>query len=257
MNEKNACDIVAENLIRSNSRPAFLVVHGSRLYNTGNDESDYDVLGAFSYPITKFLSMYQPPEKSLTTTGKDLDHHVEFHVHEIGKLALLASNSNPTALEIIFSPDHMMMLYDVTGKELKELRRLSKPFITTILYNPYISIYKKYGEEFSKENVNVKKIVNIFRSMLVGMNIIETGTHEFDVRLLSKKYGVEDACSSLLLAKNDGDVIDTRRVHDVIIELRDRFMVIVNQSTLPPLATREAKNRLNEFVISWRLHHDY
>jgi predicted nucleotidyltransferase len=248
-------DTVHRAMTVGNKLILFLTVGGSRVYDTAIDDSDHDLLGAFSLPLDRFIGIDTPSPKALTLTGsieRMDDYKAEYHLHEIGKFCSLVARCNPSALESVFCP--VIKGYTFNVDDIKKLKNLSKPFITTLLNAPYKGIFKKFSGEFAKgKEFNVKKILNVYRSLIIGMHVIENGFFEFSVPKLSIKYGFEETFEMLMTGKREGNSsIDLPFLKKKLGYMYDMLNEVTGSSPLPPLPRKEDKARLNEFVVSFR-----
>jgi len=85
----------------ANDRCIFKYVSGSRAYGTENPESDYDVRGIYTNPISELLFIYSAEGNLGSQTVKSLEENSE--LHEIRKFLKLASECNPNIIEFLYA----------------------------------------------------------------------------------------------------------------------------------------------------------
>lgn len=119
-----------------NDRTIYLILSGSRAYGFSSPTSDYDYRGIAIPPIDSYLGIFDKFEQCVDSDkGKhvykhfpkgllvdsDLEHP-DMQIMEISKFANLATQSNPSILEILFSPENCFVRKDPIMDRLLNIR---------------------------------------------------------------------------------------------------------------------------------------
>ncbi len=147
---------------------------GSRAYGLDTEHSDTDIKGIYILPTEKVLSMNFNRDK---TTIQQTDPDVVYH--EIEKFMKLASECNPTVLELLFMAEYQVLT--PIGKLLVDNRHIFLSQIARKKYGGYaLSQAKslatnggKYGN--GRGNRYEKHTRHCFRLLYQGRELLETG----------------------------------------------------------------------------------
>lgn len=123
-------------------------VVGSTAYGLNHAKSDKDFLGVEVYPTSDFLGMY--PRRSDSDVGKDADGN-DRTVHEVGKYMGLAAKANPTASELLWLDEYVILTED--GQRLLDLR---KDFLSQRLADAYLGFAKSNASHFDRQSEEKK-----------------------------------------------------------------------------------------------------
>lgn len=82
--------------------PILVVIAGSHSYGLAHDSSDIDIRGVFVAPTRSVLGLERPKDAYTGAEGADTT------LHELGKFAHLALAGNPSALEVLANPMHLV-----------------------------------------------------------------------------------------------------------------------------------------------------
>lgn len=149
-------------------------VTGSRAYGLDTESSDTDIKG-----------IYLMPTKAVLSLGFNVSHNTKDHVdpdwvyHEAQKFIMLAMDSNPTILELLFLEDYTVL--NEWGKLLVDNRNLFLSQLARKKYGGYaLSQAKslatnngKYGN--GRANRYEKHTRHCFRLLYQGRELLETG----------------------------------------------------------------------------------
>lgn len=105
----------------------FEAVTGSQAYGTATPQSDTDIRGVFSYPLSESLSL-----RSLPAEVADDKQDVKFY--ELRKFLSLAMDCNPNIMEMLFLPEDCIRFTTPAWKLIHDNRRL---FISKKAFHTY------------------------------------------------------------------------------------------------------------------------
>jgi predicted nucleotidyltransferase len=173
--------------IQNISDPVFITISGAHLYGFPSPDSDFDLRGAHLADIEKVLSLFPPRatlEPKLWVNGLE----VEIVSHEIEKYLRLLMKPNGYVLEQIYSP--LVVLSTLAHEELKELARGT---VCSGLYQHYrgflFSLQKLIAKEETKK---VKRILYLYRVLMTGIHVLETGVLEANILKLNEHFDFEN-----------------------------------------------------------------
>jgi predicted nucleotidyltransferase len=151
---------------------------GSHLYGLETPESDEDFLGIYVAPTCNVLSLHSKPKETLVTKEPDCT------LHEVEKYMRLATQGNPTILELLFCPK-----YEIEDNEGEALIKNRDWFLSKRVRDSYggyaYQQAKKletrirqglegFGPELKKRYE--KHARHIFRLMMQGEELLTNGT---------------------------------------------------------------------------------
>lgn len=175
-----------DQLIRSvlNRQPYPLLfgsISGSHLYGFPSYDSDYDIRGAHILPLEKVVGLYSERE---TVEYKETVNDVEIDLvtHDIKKYFELLLKRNGNILEQIFSP---MIQRDTAYFD--ELREIASGCITSNHGHAYRGYAQKIWKSFEKQK-RLKPLLYVFRVLLSGVHLMETGEVESNIMRLNHRY---------------------------------------------------------------------
>ena len=99
-----------------NNKTIYLVLHGSRAYNTHTETSDYDFKGVCIPPKEYYIGGKRFEQAEL--------HDPDTVVYEFRKFINLASACNPNIIEVLFVDPEDIIYIDSIGEELRNNREL-------------------------------------------------------------------------------------------------------------------------------------
>lgn len=132
--------------LKENNLIIFEAITGSQAYGTAEEGSDIDIKGVFILPMNLLLTDDYTPLVS--------DEKNDKNYYEIGRYIELLNVGNPTALELLYSYDDIIIYKSDLFDELLINRDL---YLTKILKN---SFGKYAGSQIQKARGLNKKIVN-------------------------------------------------------------------------------------------------
>jgi hypothetical protein len=130
--------------LREQGMIIFEAISGSRAYGLDTPSSDTDIRGVFVQPLESFYGSH-----SLSQVN-DEDHNTVFY--EIGKFMELLSKSNPTVLELLYTPDDCVLYENDLFRAIRSQNFLSKRCADTFV--KYATSQLKKAQGLKKKIVN-------------------------------------------------------------------------------------------------------
>lgn len=167
--------------------PIFVTVSGAHLYGFPSPDSDFDLRGAHRGGIEGVLGLFAPRE---TLEPKLFINNLEIEIvsHEIEKYLRLLMKPNGYVLEQIYSP-----LVVLSTPAHEELKALAQDTICRGLYHHYrgflFSLQKLIAKEETKK---VKRILYLYRVLMTGIHVLETGVLEANILKLNEHFKFEN-----------------------------------------------------------------
>jgi hypothetical protein len=140
----------------------FECVAGSRAYGLNHAQSDTDIKGVFISPIHEFYGFSYVDHINNDTS--------DISYFEIGKFIHLLCKSNPSVLELLFSPEDCIRKNSNCFKEIKPERFLSKQCFTSFARYAFTQIKKAKGlnkkitNQFDKERKTILDFCYVFQN---------------------------------------------------------------------------------------------
>ena len=113
---------------QDNERVIFRGVVGSRAYGTNTPDSDTDIRGIFVVPSIEYAYLSQPPNQVS-------DKRNDRTYYSLRRFCELASNANPTAIEMLYLPEDCILTSSLAYSILRNKRRM---FLTGKIIDSYI-----------------------------------------------------------------------------------------------------------------------
>lgn len=229
----------------------FASIAGGHMYGFPSYDSDYDVRGAHILPLDKVVGLYVEQED---VEWKKVVDGIEFDLitHDIKKYFELLLKRNGNVLEQIFSPlNHRKMAY------MEELREIAAGCITKSHGHTYRSYARSMWRSFEKQK-RLKPLLYVFRLLLTGLHMMETGEVESNIMRLNHKYRLPyltDLITLKLRGSEDTLLQDLdvgffeKEYHRISRKIDDRRMA----SDLPD--EPRGKPELHDLLVRLRLEH--
>jgi uncharacterized protein len=164
----------------------FETVHGSTAYNLARDGSDVDLKGIVVGPRRWYFGTEVAPEQLELSPD-----HVRY---EIRKFFRLATDANPTVLELLFTDEHHHRTVNASGRLLLENR------------SSFLS--KRVGERFGGYALSQMKRIRTHRAHLLSPPTHEPTRMEFDLPERTVIPADQLAAVETLLAEGHGESAD-------------------------------------------------
>lgn len=229
----------------------FATVSGAHLYGFPSGDSDYDLRGVHVLPIADVVGLDVGRETVQIEEMRD-GLELDLVTHDARKFFALMLRKNGYVLEQLFSP-----LVVETSAEHDELKQIGKRCVTRHHAHHYFGFARTEWKLFSKEpKPRVKPLLYIFRVLLTGINLMQTGEVEANLPRLNEKFRlsyvpelIERKMSGAergILPGADLNFYQTE-YERLVLELEKES----ERSDLPE--TSNAKNDLNDLLIRIRL----
>ena len=160
-------------------------VCGSNAHGLATASSDEDVHGIFVTPTMDVLG-FTPPADSHVTTDPDTSYH------EVKKLLSLALKSNPTAIELLWLPEHTVATWE--GLSVVDARHsfLSAKYVKDAYIGYAVAQWTKLNARdnatfsASTSGRTLKHARHLFRLLETGINLYATG--ELTVKVADRDW---------------------------------------------------------------------
>jgi predicted nucleotidyltransferase len=162
-------------------------VVGSRAYGLAGPDSDHDRRGVFAAPTRAFWGLTKPP----THLDGPLDEQFSW---EIERFCVLATQANPTVLEVLWSP-----LIERVTPDGEDLRAIRQAFLSRRVAQTYGGYAREQLTRVSNRRdrtgeTNHKQAMHMIRLLMAGAHVLRTAEVLVDVsahreQLLAVKRG--------------------------------------------------------------------
>jgi predicted nucleotidyltransferase len=164
----------------------FATISGAHLYGFASPDSDYDLRGVHVLPAAQVVGL-NPIEETIQVEELRDGLELDLVTHDARKFFALMLKKNGYVLEQIFSP-----LIIHTTPEHDELKDIASQCITRHHSHHYFGFAKNEWNLFEKENPRkIKPLLYIFRVLLTGINLMQTGQIEANLNILNEKFRLE------------------------------------------------------------------
>lgn len=161
----------------------FATISGAHLYGFPSADSDYDLRGVHILPLKEVIGLQTGPETreiSADQEGIELD----LVTHDVKKFMGLLLKRNGYVLEQLYSP-----LMVATTPEHDALKAIAPRCITRHHSHHYLGFAQTQWRLFTKESpARVKPLLYVFRVLLTGIHLMQTGEIEANLRHLNEKF---------------------------------------------------------------------
>ncbi|MBC7516720.1 MAG: nucleotidyltransferase domain-containing protein [Alkalinema sp. FL-bin-369] len=230
---------------------AFATLSGSHIYGFPSPDSDYDLRGVHILPIETIVGL-TPGKETIETSKKFPGLELDLVTHELQKFMGLMLKKNGYVLEQLLSP---IVLYTTSIHE--ELCAIAPACITRHHSHHYLGFAQTEWRLFSKQNpLRVKPLLYVYRVLLTGIHLMQTGEIEPNLIKLNQKFGLEkiDELISIKIAgaeKSETGTINLEFHQAAFIRLLAELEKERDRSHLPTDPT--AKPALNDLLLRVRL----
>jgi uncharacterized protein len=163
----------------------FATISGAHLYGFPSPDSDFDLRGVHILPIKEVVGLETGRETIEVEEIRD-GLELDLVTHDAKKFFGLMLKKNGYVLEQIFSPLVMCEM-----PEFAELREIAKTCITKHHSHHYFGFAETQWKLFSKENPpRVKPLLYIYRVLLTGIYLMQTGVIEANLVTLNKGFNL-------------------------------------------------------------------
>jgi predicted nucleotidyltransferase len=229
----------------------FATISGAYLYGFPSADSDYDLRGVHILPVEEVVGLdlgRETIEVSEVREGLQID----LVSHDAKKFFLLLLKKNGYVLEQLYSP----LVVSTTPKH-EELKAIAARCITRHHSYHYFGFSQTQWKLFEKEKPHrVKPLLYVYRVLLTGINLMQTGVIEANLVRLNEKFNLPylpDLIAQKLAGAEksflaEADVIFHQREYN---RLQTQLQEATQASSLPE--TPSAKDALNDLLVRLRL----
>lgn len=230
-------------------RPLFVAVSGAHLYGFPSPDSDIDLRGAYLLPLRGVLGLGAIKEHWTSTIEQD-GTKLDMVFYDLKRLFWVMLHRPGSGLEALHS---LLVVHD--GGHLDELRCLARGCITRRAYHHYAGFAGSRIAAFeSGAPRRVKTLLYIYRLLMTGIHVLETGQIEASLPRLNQIFGLS-LIPDLIAQKReeqsflaDGDLAVYRLA---ITHLQSRLETAYQQTSLPDAPTN--RSDLDDFSVRVRL----
>lgn len=229
----------------------FVTVSGAHLYGFPSPDSDIDLRGVHVLPARQVLGL-EEGEETIEVSKQEQGLDFDIVTHDAAKFFRLLLKRNGYVLEQLLSP-----LVVLTTPEHEQLRTLVRGCITRYHAYHYLGFARTQWRLLEKEETpRVKPLLYLYRVLLTGLYLMETGEVEANLIRLNKHYQFP-FIPDLVAQKTEGteqatmdrvDIAFHRRQYE---ELLRRLETAQATCSLPEAPS--ARNALSELLIDLRL----
>ena len=164
----------------------FATVSGAHLYGFPSADSDYDLRGVHVLPLRDVVGLDAGRETIQVEEIRE-NRELDLVTHEARKFFGLMLKKNGYVLEQLFSP-----LIVQTSPEHEELKSIGRRCVTKNHAHHYFGFAKSEWKLFDKENPHrVKPLLYIFRVLLTGIYLMQTGEIEANLVKLNEIFDIK------------------------------------------------------------------
>jgi len=230
----------------------FATVSGAHLYGFPSSDSDFDLRGAHILPVSEVVGLNEGRDTIEVSAMREDNFELDLVTHDVKKFFSLVLKKNGYVLEQIFSP---LIVHAMTEHE--ELKAIAKTCITRHHSHHYFGFAATQWKLFDKENPRrVKPLLYVFRVLLTGIHLMQTGEVEANLLTLNEKFNLP-YLSELIERKLKGEEKSTLKDSDIGFyqkeceRLRKELENAYQKSYLPEAP--QGKAELNELLIRLRI----
>lgn len=233
-----------------NGTLVYLTISGSDLYGFPSHDSDIDWRGCFATDPNNLLALQHHSQ------------HIELPpdvvLFELEKEIGLAIKSNCNIVEHINSPKVFNIPEFLTLQQI-----LNNCLNKAGLYGSYRGLAVHNYQKFIRTGVNAtyKKYLYIFRSLMAGIHVLQTGRVEPNIDKLNAYFKIPEV-KLAVKAKREGsemsevqEAIDSGAWEQVIIDLMARIDEAYVKSKIPERTEQEEINVVNQWLHDFRIEH--
>lgn len=227
----------------------FATISGAHLYGFPSPDSDFDLRGCHILPVPEVIGL-DPGRETIELSQIRDGLEIDLVTHDIKKFFSLLLKKNGYVLEQLYSP-----LVVRTTPEHEELKVIAENCITRHHVHHYFGFAQTQWRLFEKDR-RVKPLLYIYRVLLTGIYLMQTGIVEANLVKLNEVYQlpyIPDLIARKLAGAEKYVLADVdiefhqKEFNRLLGELETAFQ----NSTLPEAPS--AKLALNELLIRLRM----
>lgn len=228
----------------------FVTISGAHLYGFASPDSDYDLRGVHLSPLRQVLGLGETEdtiEVSRVVDGLEFD----LVTHDAAKFFRLLLKPNGYVMEQLTSP---LVLYSTPAHET--LKAIGCDCLTRRHAHHYLGFARSQWQLFHKtEPRRIKPLLYVFRVLLTGIHLMETGEIEANLLRLNEKFNLS-YLPELLARKAEAERASLPAGDETLYEKEYARLVAKleqarDNSSLPE--NPSARPALNDLLLSLRL----
>jgi uncharacterized protein len=229
----------------------FATVSGAHLYGFPSPDSDYDLRGVHILPVKEVVGL-DVGRETIEVAEFRGELELDLVTHDVKKFFAMLLKKNGYVLEQLYSP-----LIVHTTPEHEELKVIARQCITCYHVYHYLGFAQTQWRLFSKQNPpKIKPLLYIYRVLLTGIYLMQTGTVEANLIELNKVFNLT-YLPDLIASKIAGAEKSILTNIDLIFHEQEYECLCMElkkageNSTLPE--TPSCKEALNDLLVRLRL----
>lgn len=160
----------------------FATISGAHLYGFPSADSDWDIRGVHILPATEVMGLL--PQQETIEVLEQSPVELDIVSHDAKKFFGLLLKPNGYVLEQLYSP---IILHSTP--EHDELKQIARGCITRFHVHHYLGFAANQWQLFRKEDPpRVKPLLYVFRVLLTGMHLMQSGEVEANLRVLNEEF---------------------------------------------------------------------
>jgi uncharacterized protein len=225
---------------------------GSRAFGCASPDSDLDIHGVHLLPLSHVLGMNAQRHETIERKVQMNDLHpaLEIATHDLKKYVMLLLKGNGNVLEDLYSP-----LVIITSPIHERLQELGHGCMTKQCALHYRGM--TLNQQRNLKNNEVKKLIHMYRCLLMGIHMMCTGGVEMHLPTLAHLYGykqIHDLIAQKVSGESSSLTEQTVNKHLATIDsLLRQLEQSAEESHLPEQPTQETRRDLEQFLIQIRL----
>lgn len=161
----------------------FVTISGAHLYGFPSPDSDFDLRGIHVLPLAQVVGL-DAGQETIQVEKIENDLEIDLVTHDVSKFFGLLLKKNGYVLEQLFSP---IVLRETA--EFYELREIARMCITKHHSHHYFGFAATEMKLFLKsEQPRIKPLLYIYRVLLTGIHLMQTGEVEANLVKLNEKF---------------------------------------------------------------------
>lgn len=231
--------------------PLFVTVSGAHLYGFASPDSDFDLRGAHILPLRELVGLDAPRETvEISETRDGLEWDIVSH--DARKFFHFLLKDSGYALEQVMSP-----LVVVSSPEHEELQAIASRCHNRRFARHYLGFGENQWRLFEKKSPpRVKPLLYIYRVLLTGIHLMQSGNLECNLVHLNEIFGIS-VVDDLIAMKTatqeqielpDADLGFYRAEYD-----RLRALLVEAEASSPLPESADVKSELSDLLLRLRL----
>jgi uncharacterized protein len=229
----------------------FATISGSHLYGFSSPDSDYDLRGVHLLPLGELVGL-RTGQETIEISEQRPELELDLVTHELKKFMGLMLKRNGYVLEQLLSP-----LVIHTSETHSELKSLVPGCLTKHHSHHYLGFAQTQWRLFTQSNPpRVKPLLYVYRVLLTGIHLMQTGEIEAHLPTLNQKFGLtylDELITQKLTGAEKGELtaIDLPFHQKEFDRLLSNLETARNNSHLPQEPT--AETAMHDLLVRTRL----